>query len=336
MLSYSASFDCTKASSPFEKTICSNPALSGLDEQLAGLYTKAKTSSTNPDQLKADQITWIKSARACGTDVSCIQQAYNSRIAALTPKINGATQNQQPASQQAPLAQQQAPANTNFNDIGGFDKDYPQAPNDPKKIIRVEIGQYRNRDVAYRLADTLNEDYVAIQSNKNGDTWRLLTKGAFSDVSFAQPHIVKLRDELKFPSPRIIYYTLPMDNQVVASINKDVDERNKQLHASKAPPPAQKIVLMDSKSNGSVAGTCWGVMWAISSSNGYVKAIPYETVMRARNLEPIFKDMYKNGNPQDQTDKLNAFNYVAGQHSVEKNPQEFLDTYNFCTKAISK
>ena len=39
---YSASFDCAKASSPFEKTICSNPNLSSLDEQLANVYKQSK------------------------------------------------------------------------------------------------------------------------------------------------------------------------------------------------------------------------------------------------------------------------------------------------------
>jgi uncharacterized protein len=84
---HSASFDCSKASSPFEKTICGNPNLSSLDEQLANVYGKAKANSSNPDQLKADQIAWIKNARTCGADSSCIQQAYNSRISALGPAL---------------------------------------------------------------------------------------------------------------------------------------------------------------------------------------------------------------------------------------------------------
>lgn len=84
-ISYAASFDCAKASSPFEKAICANPTLSSLDDQLANVYKKAKENSVNGDQLKNEQLLWIKSARACSTDVGCIEQAYKTRISALTP-----------------------------------------------------------------------------------------------------------------------------------------------------------------------------------------------------------------------------------------------------------
>lgn len=108
---HSASFDCSKASSPFEKTICSNPSLSTLDEQLASTYRNAKDSSSNPDQLKADQVNWIKSTRACGVDVGCIQQAYKTRIAALTPQAKVA-QAPQPPTQTPPTAKATEPQKT--------------------------------------------------------------------------------------------------------------------------------------------------------------------------------------------------------------------------------
>jgi len=59
--------------------------LSGLDEKLADVYKSARDASQNPDQLKADQINWIKGARACGTDMGCIENAYKTRIAVLSP-----------------------------------------------------------------------------------------------------------------------------------------------------------------------------------------------------------------------------------------------------------
>ena len=104
---YSASFDCSKASSPFEKTICSNPNLSSLDEQLANVYKTAREGTTNPDQLKAEQIAWIKATRNCGTDAGCIQQAYKTRIAALSPqaKVAQTTLPPAPAAVQPPVAQ---------------------------------------------------------------------------------------------------------------------------------------------------------------------------------------------------------------------------------------
>jgi uncharacterized protein len=65
----------------------SNPNLSSLDEQLASVYKTARQGASNPDQLKAEQIAWIKATRNCGTDAGCIQLAYKTRIAALSPQV---------------------------------------------------------------------------------------------------------------------------------------------------------------------------------------------------------------------------------------------------------
>jgi len=98
-VSNAASFDCAKAGTPFEKTICSNPNLSSMDDQLAQAYFAAKAATTNPDQFKAEQISWIKGARTCGTDVGCIENAYRIRMAQLAPQ----------QSAPAPVAQQNSP-----------------------------------------------------------------------------------------------------------------------------------------------------------------------------------------------------------------------------------
>ena len=74
-------------------------------------------------------------------------------------------------------------------------------------------------------------------------------------------------------------------------------------------------------------------MFALSASNGYVKTIPMDIVMDARKLQSIFKEMYSSGN--DAVDKVQAFNY-SGTQSVADHAQEYLDTFNFCKKALSK
>ena len=79
----SAGFDCAKASSSMEKTICSNPNLSALDDQMAQAYKDARAKSSNQDQLKGDQIAWIKGVRQCVSDSVCIEKSYKERLAAL-------------------------------------------------------------------------------------------------------------------------------------------------------------------------------------------------------------------------------------------------------------
>ncbi|MBK4726368.1 DUF4431 domain-containing protein [Pantoea agglomerans] len=49
---HAASFDCTKASSVSEKLICTTPALSQADDQLAKVYREAKTASGNSSEFR--------------------------------------------------------------------------------------------------------------------------------------------------------------------------------------------------------------------------------------------------------------------------------------------
>lgn len=59
--SFSASFDCSKATKKIEKTICSDPELSRLDEQMSKAYMVSKI--INPDkvqQIALEQKKWLK------------------------------------------------------------------------------------------------------------------------------------------------------------------------------------------------------------------------------------------------------------------------------------
>lgn len=79
-----ASFDCSKASSSQEKLICSTPALGEADIKLSQTYKAALQKSSNPDQLKKEQISWMKNVRNSCTDQSCLLNAINNRIVTLT------------------------------------------------------------------------------------------------------------------------------------------------------------------------------------------------------------------------------------------------------------
>jgi uncharacterized protein len=79
---WGASFDCQKAVSHSEKLICSNTQLSQLDEDLAQSYKIARQIS-NKEQLKKEQIRWLKRERNACQDVACLIQAYQRRITEL-------------------------------------------------------------------------------------------------------------------------------------------------------------------------------------------------------------------------------------------------------------
>ena len=81
---HAASFDCNKASTYVEKSICSNKDASKLDEDLASKYKDALVNSENPDGLKAEQKSWLKMVRNKCKTVECINDVTNERISELS------------------------------------------------------------------------------------------------------------------------------------------------------------------------------------------------------------------------------------------------------------
>lgn len=80
--SVGASFDCAKAQSFRERTVCANSQLSRLDEMLASDYRGALVSSKNPEELKLSERTWMVRANGC-VEVTCLVDAYSERISQL-------------------------------------------------------------------------------------------------------------------------------------------------------------------------------------------------------------------------------------------------------------
>ncbi|MGA3280383.1 MAG: lysozyme inhibitor LprI family protein [Smithella sp.] len=90
-----ASFDCKKASTWLEKTVCSNPELSKLDEQMAKAYHDALASLSPEGQKETKQYQkqWLKNLfpfcndrvkfEFDGSTVKCLKDDYEERIAAL-------------------------------------------------------------------------------------------------------------------------------------------------------------------------------------------------------------------------------------------------------------
>lgn len=85
-LAVAASFDCAKAATPTERTICAVEKLSILDEKMAKRFSEAKRN--DPDNtLLADQQVWLRERNGCGSDEECLQASYWLRIATLAPYL---------------------------------------------------------------------------------------------------------------------------------------------------------------------------------------------------------------------------------------------------------
>jgi uncharacterized protein len=74
-----ASFDCSKATSMVEKTICSSKKISSLDEKLAAAYQQSLATGSNKELLKRQQREWLIMRNTCG-DGKCIEEAYLNRL----------------------------------------------------------------------------------------------------------------------------------------------------------------------------------------------------------------------------------------------------------------
>ncbi|MDE2255852.1 MAG: hypothetical protein KGL42_16515 [Betaproteobacteria bacterium] len=71
------SFDCSKATRPDAKTICTSPELSALDRQWAAYYREKK--AVGPDAaVTAWRSAFLQQRRACLDDAQCIAAAYRS------------------------------------------------------------------------------------------------------------------------------------------------------------------------------------------------------------------------------------------------------------------
>jgi uncharacterized protein len=83
MAAHAAGFDCAKAASPTEKTICADAGLSSLDGQLAAAWKKALAKGGDTAALKAAQLKWLKQRDRCGNDAPCLGDRYRERLASL-------------------------------------------------------------------------------------------------------------------------------------------------------------------------------------------------------------------------------------------------------------
>lgn len=80
MFANAASFDCTKASTTIETTICSDATLSKLDEQLDVAY---KAAVKVKPIVREQQRGWIKNSRNTADSVERLQAMMETRLVEL-------------------------------------------------------------------------------------------------------------------------------------------------------------------------------------------------------------------------------------------------------------
>ena len=88
---FAASFDCTKAATTLEKTICNDPRLNAADTQMGDVYRQLRKTLTKPlaNRLKQEQRDWLKTRTSyCQAhDADCMLPIYDARIAVLQSRL---------------------------------------------------------------------------------------------------------------------------------------------------------------------------------------------------------------------------------------------------------
>lgn len=86
-----ASFDCAKASSAREKTVCADPALSGADERIAASYAAARAalSPEGAELMRRSQRSWLRFLdKACPDGAAaCLAPWYEERAKFLAEAV---------------------------------------------------------------------------------------------------------------------------------------------------------------------------------------------------------------------------------------------------------
>ncbi|WP_340645177.1 lysozyme inhibitor LprI family protein [Phenylobacterium sp.] len=87
-----ASFNCERARTPDELTICASLKLNDQDVRMAQLYDIAQhlVAMGGRAAIQDDQQVWLRTRRACGADRTCLARAYTRRLAALNKVLERA------------------------------------------------------------------------------------------------------------------------------------------------------------------------------------------------------------------------------------------------------
>jgi uncharacterized protein YecT (DUF1311 family) len=76
-----ASFDCAKAESAVEKTICGSRTLAAYDRSVAAAYRGRLLRTDKPRAvIQQAQREWLKTRDACGADAACLEQNMRQRV----------------------------------------------------------------------------------------------------------------------------------------------------------------------------------------------------------------------------------------------------------------
>lgn len=154
-LAHSASFDCSKARSFAEKTICSSPKLSKDDDDLKYLYGYAKASVKDRKAFSEIARALWNSRERC-SDYACVEEWYDSAFAIYgaikakgIPATNGVTDFAKEPEISPDEKKNESQRNNTKKDFSLYDSKERAAPVEHDAVL------YKDTPEAFEFIDTL-------------------------------------------------------------------------------------------------------------------------------------------------------------------------------------
>lgn len=148
--SFGASFDCAKARTWVEKTICSTPKLSKLDDELAASYqTERKQASGSAlAYITQRQLSWLTTRRNTCTTVACLGREYQEKLGKKVTFYGGGDNTTPPAN----------------HAFGSFEQDHKIAIYNPEKPDGYERYDATDSVVIHPIPSKPNLSIVDIET----------------------------------------------------------------------------------------------------------------------------------------------------------------------------
>ena len=180
---HAASFDCSKARTKIEKTICSDPKLSAADEQMAALYKAALANTGRAlipvKDLPSDQVAWLTLIQSRCDNAACLSGAYRGRIRTLQ---NNSSYSDAPVPKGTEMSDQ------SLGDLGSF----PQLQS-PAYHPGVELYNYLVRRAVYDMRHRYGADKCDFEFDAAIVGGRVATSYARIAVAAGGAHPVPMR-----------------------------------------------------------------------------------------------------------------------------------------------
>jgi uncharacterized protein len=89
---HAAGMDCKRAATATEKAICADPALVERDARMGDTYAELMTADPSGAGAEREaQRVWLQYRNKCGANTECLRDAYDTRYAVLSTRLQTAT-----------------------------------------------------------------------------------------------------------------------------------------------------------------------------------------------------------------------------------------------------